>query len=233
MNENFIKKVESGEYFKEAQGYYFKKHVYQLVIQHYLYVLVIILGFAAFLLVKSALLTFEVEKLPLPLKFDGGVDSYPVLRKISSAGKTPEQEVADYLLRKYVINREEYNVRDLEKKRLESKTNLINAFSSRRIFNEYNNFINVNTNPNSPYIRYKRIINREITIKDVKFNNDNGGATVYFSSVERKQKKILRKENWQADITYTMTKIKPQFEGRKFHFLVREYKLKKLNKKAK
>jgi type IV secretion system protein VirB8 len=141
---------------------------------------------------------------------------------------SPLTSIAKIVVENYVINRERYKYADLK-----DQIVFVNSNSTKSIFNQYYNFINID-NPLSPVLRYQDQITREITPLISIFKSDTA-VDVQFRSIARNSSdKIIEQMLWQASLEFKVDPIVlNQPTGTKFNFLVTNYKIKLLKNENK
>jgi type IV secretion system protein VirB8 len=219
--------IESGEYYKDARRWYDATYLKAFSERTYLFFICIYI----FILLCTLLLNFRVL---LPLKVDMQYALYSsnyrdeiTISKANQIPNNPLLSIADIMLRKYVIHREEYSYFNLNKQFAYVQNN-----STISVFNQFNNYMSIN-NPISPILRYQQHVKREIKILSTSFPSNNN-AIVRFNSLAKVGAEVFEDMLWEADISFNADKIDTNLEeGQKFNFVVTEYKLSVIENKLK
>lgn len=210
-------------YFQKALVWYNQKYLLPLTHRSY----------AACILVISAVLLgvalVQISKqLPIitPLKYAVMFDDPDKPKDISinpadHYALDPLNSIAKILVENYVTEREKYNYSELQQQII-----LINAHSTRSIFDQYYDFLKVE-NQLSPVLRYQDQIKVICKVLYTSFSS-NDSAVVQFRTIARdSQDKIIEQICWQADVNFKIDPIVlDQPDGTRFNFLVTGYRVK-------
>jgi type IV secretory pathway component VirB8 len=201
---NIEEQLQDGSYFKEASSWY--AHIflepYSQKVYQFLATITIIL--ATYILIEIANTDYIQTKVPFAIYFDDNLDFISRIKPITQGNESINTSYARYFLKYYVGLHESY---DLE---WEQNIYRLKALSSLRIYNNYLQMMDPNSNPESPVLRYKGHTTRNIEIVDVilpeQAIHDKG--TVIFKAIEKnngQQQEVNNFSIWQADVEFAMT----------------------------
>lgn len=185
---NIQRYVDSGQYFEDAKTWYAGKFLMPYTERAVVLFLGLWVVAGTYLLMKTTVKDFEIKEYPFPIYALDQVKYFPYIKAISEIKEPINISVARYLASDYVKLREGYwsfDYLDENKDFLEKR---IAALSSRRMYREYLNFIDPRLNPDSPLIKYKNQVQRNIAIKLVELSGAPGfpeRAVITYTATER------------------------------------------------
>jgi type IV secretory pathway component VirB8 len=198
INIEVAKKIDSGEYYQDARDWYFAKYVSA----HGYFALAVaafaILAYLSYLIINIATFEYQAKKIPFPVYFGEGTEKYLQIRPIRNGLTNINFSVADYLLRQYVMERESFKPGFLRQGAWEHKVSIIRGLSSRQVFNQYANYVDIRKNPDSPVIEFKKRAVREVEIDRIDFMDETNipnKAVVYFSTYDRYRDNVIKTQN--------------------------------------
>ncbi len=175
---DFIKdSVESGEFFKDGINWYFFRYVNpfcERTIFFISFTFVALMFYMLFNLISDSYPL--VRKVPIVVQAVDQSMYFPYLIKLKTQDdknvKSVDQAVLSYLLKKYVMNRENHNYSDAEIEPINLKFNKIRNTSSSSEYINFQNFMSKN-NPASPIYDFGKDAYRKVDIESVNFIEDN------------------------------------------------------------
>lgn len=228
--------VKSGRYFTEFFEFYSVKYLYQLTIRSQFLILFALLGFAAFTSFETFKQDYKTSSLAFAIYAVDEVKYFPILKPLATKKESIEVSVARYMIDRYVKLRERYDPMDYTEDSATAYQNRIYALSSRQMIDQYQAFINPETNPDSPILKYKNRIIRNVTIKSINLLPENGvtdSAEVIFDVMyyNKTTKEFSPKEEYQAMVKYIINNIDRVYsKEEKLYFAVTDYNTYKLSK---
>lgn len=215
--------IDSGEYFSDSVTWYTTKYVAPLSHRSYLSILVVILSLIFLGLTLNIYNIFPIKKqVEYFIEASDRTDQSIKIIKANYFDNDVEKSIADIFLKNYVIKRESYDYNSLKK-----QSTFISNNSTRIIFNQFFNYINID-NPSSPIIKYQEYIKRYISILSVNQVSKNE-ANIKFSSRAFANQKLIEDQIWEVTLEYEMDKINAKVaSGSRFNFIVTNYKSKLL-----
>lgn len=227
-----VQKVEDGSYFKDALEWYSCRYIYPFTSRSAMLLIVIFFIFASYVMLKVTHHDYQHKQYPLPIYAEDEVLYIPKIKSISTQKEPINISVARYLSSKYVTFREGYNPNDfIELLNKEVLLKKIKALSSKKIFNDYQNFMNPDINPDSPIIFYKGHTQRIISIKNVEFKGHpfNPDYAIVTYEAYEKTKASNTKTQWKAEVDFMMSDIGQVFDKKvPLKFIVTRYRTYKL-----
>jgi len=216
VNKNIQRYVDIGDYFTDARQWYAYKYLLPYTLRTLAFIFFAIAALAAYIMFNLYQQESEVKIQPFPMFAYDSVNYYPRAKPISNVKEPINISVARYLSSEYIKFRESYNFKNLENET--SKTvlrNKIKSLSSRKVYNEYLDYIDPVKNPNSPIIIYKDTKEIEVQIDSVELMGQwdfPETAKITFSKIENDgDNKVVTK--WNADISFTMLDLDKKNEN--------------------
>lgn len=212
--------IESGQYFKDARAWYRNKYIYPFSHRSFLALIFVfifaITGGIAFNLYNIFPMVIQVK---YSIQANDAETKTAQIIRANQLGNDPVTSVTDVLVRNYITNRENYNYDRLKNQFIYIKNN-----STRIVFREFYNFMNID-NSSSPVLTYQKSVRRNIKVLSANYYNNK--AVVNFESIAKNQTgEIIENMVWQTTIHFVIDKIDPKLPaGSKFNFTVTEYKL--------
>jgi len=220
-------KIGNGEYFQEARKWYFDKHLFVKSNHTYFFIIALILCFSSYVALKIAMINYEPKTFPIPLYFNDATTSFLEISPLSKEGDSINVSIARYMLSYYVKSRESYNPLKISPSNWLEYISKIRNISSRKAFNEFQNYIDPSLNPDSPIVIYKDSVERSVEIKDVMFHGNHSqpdSATIIFDATE-KTRTNSSTTSWRAEVEFNMPDMNTVFEDhRVMEFIVSRYK---------
>lgn len=202
------KKIESGEYFADANSWFHAKFTRPRTEAAYVFIICVIavaavlVGIAAFsrIFPLSPGFNFVVGR---PITAEENI----TIRKLAGPRDSANNAVMKFMLNEYTVAREEY----IEEK-LDRNFRLVYSFSDDQVNNEFMAETSL-SNPDNPIIKYGKLAKREIKVNSISLVDINGkpatdenvsSALVYYTSIltfadKEQTQEITRHE---ADITF-------------------------------
>ncbi len=223
-HESITQLVESGEYYKRAFIWHYHRHISPFIHRTVCLVIFIIAIFFAYIAIDISILEFHKKVLPFPIYVENNSNTFTSLEKLQGKRADINQTIARYLLSQYVLYRETYNNSLLDESVWNNLQQHIRAFSSRKVYSYYLDYININ-NPNSPLLSFSRNARRDITVDKIVFGNTGSEkASVHFTASISGTSTTNTTEYFIAEINYIMTDAKTVAEEHaKFNFLITSY----------
>ena len=219
-------KIETGEYFCEARKWHFEKYVFIRSQHLYFCLLALILLFSSYVAINTARINYDPKSFPIPLYFNYDTNSFLRISTLSQEGDNINNSIARYLISYYVKSRESYNPIKITPLNWNEYTSKLLSVSSRKVFNQFQNYMNPSSNPDSPILLYKDNTARDITIKNIIFNSSNGvpdKATIWFEAIERNRDGYIT-TSWKAEVQFNMPDMSLVFEDPELmEFMVTDY----------
>lgn len=204
-----ISKIESGEYFQEARDWYALKYI-SIKTQHFHWAIMLVVSlFSACIAINTSILDHVTKEYPFPLYFNDSIGHFPQIHPLSVGGDDINTSVARYLIDYYINMREGYNPLKIDVDSWNKRVSKVQSLSSRRVFNQYQEWVQPSLNPDSPIIRYKNTTERVVSIDEVQFLPGEGapsGAKVFLSVVEKSKDYVLDSK-WVVDMRFSMADI--------------------------
>jgi type IV secretory pathway component VirB8 len=168
--------VESGEYFKDGLNWYFFRYVNPFCERTIFFIsctLIALMFYMLFNMIESSYPL--VRKVPIVVKAVDESMYFPYLIKLkqdNQNARSVDEAVLSYLLKKYVMNREDHNYSDAEIEPINLKFNKIRNTSSSAEYQNFQNFMSKN-NPSSPIYDFGKDAYRKIDIESINFIENN------------------------------------------------------------
>jgi|GEM_PF-3769896 len=199
-------KIQSGEYFKEARDWYAVKYL-SIKTQHlYLFIIALLSVCSTYIAIGTSILNQTTISYPIPLYFNNSMQYFPQILPLSQPGDTINISVGRYMVNYYITKREGYNPLKIDPENWAKHLSQIQSLSSRRVFSQYQAWVDPTINPDSPLITYKDNTERTIDIKDIIFDRNEAipsSAVVMFTSTEKTRDSAIS-SNWSAEIKFSM-----------------------------
>ncbi len=226
LNRSISKHIKTGQYFVDARLWYANKFVYVAVERAYLSIIVI-----CFLIGLSILGLFytridpAASKIPYLITLPDITNQYAKIDYIGDLSKSPQVNVTEYMLKKYVTKRESYNAKAFDDQ-LKSQVNFIQGTTAPTEYLNYQNYISIN-NPDSPRMRYQYSNSVDIRIKNITLTNldkKESQAVVYFDSILYNfMTNQTKTYNMVASISFRIDNINQVIDKKQLNFLVLSY----------
>ncbi len=244
-------KIESGQYFQEAQDWYLKKYMYQFIERSYLIMLLLALLILGMFLRSYYHSILPIRKsLPIQVNISSAAEYSTRITYLGNGRKDFDVNdvYVNYFAGRFVEAIESYDYRDDFKKLRINKT-LIHELASSDIYDYYMDKISIR-NADSVILKYRKKIYRVINVDKSKteialipkdkndiYNDKNDDmrkyqATVNFTATEYDRNGIGTKSNWQAKFILSFQTIKYNFKEKDFsplNFKVLSYESKRID----
>lgn len=224
--------LKQGTYFDAAFEWYAGKYVYPITARSAALITLAGIIYSIWTLIDLNFKEFQEKSFPFTIYAVDQTLYAPSIKPLAIKKEPMDVSVSRYLAQKYVEYREGYKPQDFSDDfNRKTLTDKIRAISSRKIFNDYEQFINPDTNPNSPLIVYKNQTQRVITVTKIEMKGEVSRpdyAVINYTAIERNAAGET-KSNWVAEIDFMMTDIaKVSSKQIPFDFKVTKYSTKKL-----
>lgn len=232
LNASITTSIKNGQYFKDGFDWYCHRFLLPIAQRSILTIICIITLIAFIPVAYSFNYLFPLsDTIPFIIWSKYSDEKYPELIKLGESLENAEEMLVRHFVKSYVIDREEHypKKRDLNKLRI----GRIKQLSSRRVYREYTNFINVK-NKASPTNLYGTHSSRDLTNFHIAFpgNQPKLVHTVirYTATVKRvNSKQPAHVTHWEADITFRFTDIDLILSKKKdLRLLVQTYRVKQV-----
>lgn len=217
-------KVRTGEYYREAMSMY-DVTVNDPMAERYVYVFITFCAMLVFLIGFFGMQgLYPLERaVPLTYLTHDLYEDIPRIRSLQSfKNENPSESLLRFLVRNYVVLREEYNISTFDR-----NVNGIKSQSSEDVFRKFQRFIDPN-NPESPIKVYQRHSKRKIRVLSTRRNPD--GMEVVFESLIDSRTDV-KKSHWRANIAFQYSGIELDEKSdtvKPMNFVVTEYSSKRL-----
>lgn len=183
--------VES-HYFERAKSWYSIRFFYGYTQLFYMLVTTSIIGLSGYIIGDLLLEHYHIKSIPFAIYFDDEVNYYPKITSISDNKLNTNMAISRYLLTRYVVIRESYSNKLLKEEEWTKMLEQIKAISSRKIFNNFVNYMDTDQNPDSPILKYRLNTERIINIISVDFfpkdsSKPDCASVLFRSSVVKNQ----------------------------------------------
>lgn len=172
--QNFVKEsANDGTYFKDALDWYLTRYVSPLCDRTVMFFVAAIAAFSFFFLIQIVDGLFPlVEQVPIVIKSKDQSVYTPFIKELKGPQDkdlSVDDAMAKYLLSIYVDDRENYDYRDSEVRKVNRKFNRIKNTSTYLEYKNFQLFMSKDANANSPLNDFGRNVFRDVEIKDVTF----------------------------------------------------------------
>ncbi len=219
--------VESGGYFKDALNWYFFRYINPFCERTIFFISFIFIAVMFYLLLNIIEGSYPlVRKVPIMFKAVDESRYYPYLIKLKSENnkniQNVDEAVASYLIKKYVMNRENHDYSNAEIEPINTKFSQIRNTSSAAEYINFQNFMSKN-NPASPIYDFGKDAYRKIDIESINFIRDesktfsdkarNFLTNIIPTNAEVRYNLHLKQENSDEIIKKYLVKINFTFSG--------------------
>lgn len=202
------KSIDNGEYFSQTKEWYFQKYLMPAAQRTGILILVSLILIALYVMLDLARISYSDKQYPFSIYSVDQTRYFPVLNSIGQDNENINISVARYFASYYVSKRESYNYEDFLPENLDITLNSVSTLSSRRIFHDYNDYIDSDLNPDSPINKFKNTMRRSIVIDRVEFNGNYPlpeRAKVYYRALDRYNDGRQETSNYVADMDFNMS----------------------------
>lgn len=217
-------KVRTGEYFREARMMY-DSTVNDPMAERYIYVLITICALIILTIAVNAMQDLYPLQTAVPLTYitHDIVEDIPLVKPLQGYKNEDSSEaLLRYLVKNYVIQREEYDINSFDR-----DVNGVKSQSSEAAFKEFQQFIDPH-NADSPITVYQRHSRRKISVLSMR--RLDGGMEVLFEAVVDSRTDV-KKSHWRANIAFQYNGIELDQKTntvKPMSFVVTEYHSKRL-----
>lgn len=223
-NDEINRKIESGEYFREARNAY--AHMYlDPMVERYLFGVITFLALLIFLfaLVSMARLFPLVTPVPFTYMSNDLAEELPVISALPGGHENPNAALKRFLVTQYLTRRESYDIA-----RLELNVRAIKSQSTPEVFDAWQRQLDPG-NPESPITLYQRHSTRSINVLNTQFLPDGNAEVLYEAIVDNRQEQ--RKTRMMANVAFRYADVTiDQNNGQtsRLEFLVTDYRTRRL-----
>lgn len=203
--------VESGEYFIESRKWFcrmylsvYTQHIYSLILA----LTVIITSFIIYTLAQG---NYEIQHIPFAIYATDPTEKFPKISALNNGKEEMMISVARYLVSHYVKLRETYEPTFSENDKLTSHLEKIRKLSSRQVYSDFVSFVDPNSNPSSPILRYRDNVTRKIEIKKVHFTpylSKPDGAIIEYAATEIINNTVVNTRDFAVEVIFDVNIIK-------------------------
>jgi|GEM_PF-1529065 len=231
--QEIAEKVRDGSYFRDAIEWYNEKYLYPVTERSMMFIFMVaavvaLIPIASFL----AKISDSIIKIPFPIYSADLTEHYSVINTLAKEDESPQTAIAEYLIKDYVISREEYIYKNINADSLRNLLKKIKFSSSKQVLNEYVGYMS-DTNPYSPITRYKYHTNRYVEIKSLSFldsDQTSGKSRVVFEAKEVSNDGTTQKSTWEVTLNFRLPDIVTIAKtGSPLRFVVGYYRAKPLD----
>lgn len=222
--------VKSGQYFSDARSWYDAIYLTPFIHRTWLLVLTLI-AVGLFLIAMFNvihILPLE-EKIPYVLQVEDAITQSAMIEPLAQKDEEAWVSVATYLVKDYILLREEYAFSEYRDKKLEQRKQRVRKSSSKTAYQEYISQLN-DSNPRSPVRLYRNVQVRAINFENIEFmrlDQTSGKADVTFTAdVITTKTGETTSTSWKAELYFQLPVIDPEAQkGVTLNFLVTSYKV--------
>lgn len=224
--------LKEGKYFDIAFEWYAGKYLYPMTARSAALVLLLGIIYSVWSLIDLNFKEFQQKVYPFPIFAVDQTLYSPSIKPLAPKREPMDVSVSRYLAQKYLEYREGYRPQDFSDEfNRKTLTDKIRAISSRKVFKEYENFINPDSNPTSPIIIYRNQTQRLISVARIEMKGESNRpdyAVIYYTATERSPTGESRSD-WVAEIDFMMTDIsRVSSKEIPFDFKVTKYSTRRL-----
>lgn len=219
-------KIRSGEYFEESHEMY-DIMVHDLMSERYLYIFITIISAFIFLISYAAKESLYPLNNAVPYVFypNDTFEDIPHMKGLQAyKGEDPGEGVLRYIVRNYILLRENYNV-----EKFDMYVDGVRNQSTPEVMADFHALIDPR-NPESPVVQYQRHSKREVAIVSFRrlYDQEYGMEVEYEATVTGKGE--IRKSRWKANIAFQYSGVTLDDDGKvnPLTFTVTKYQTKRL-----
>ena len=202
--------IRSGQYFFNARKWFVHKYLAPSTERIYAGVMAIGIALTASMITHTAKISSDITQIPFALYSSPlAEDQYRIIPLLQD-DLNVDCEVATYLLSHYVKIRETYLPYYATNEGYQKLFEQVKAISSDQVLDRFSTSMNINSNPNSPIIRYKFSISRNIEIQGVKFmpyQERPNAAIVKYSAKEIKNGTLISEYNGRIKVFFSIGNV--------------------------
>ncbi len=206
VNKNIQRYVDSAGYFTDVREWYAYKYLLPFTLRSYMMLILIAVSIASYIMYQLVKQDAELKQMPFPMYAYDTVNYFPHIQPLTDIKEPINISIARYMVGQYVKLRESYSYSDFQGENMTNALARIKTLSSLKIYRDYADYVDPETNPDSPLIRYKDKTRRTITVKTVELfglYDLPERAKVVFESKE-KSKTAEEVTTWEAEINFKM-----------------------------
>lgn len=206
-------RMEDGSYYIDAIDWYASRYLFP-VTERSLMLIIAIVSVSAFIMsiLNITKLSTDIDKPPIVNFVDyESPHSFSFIRPLVKDSESPQEAVAKYLIKDYVVSREQYIAKEmLRQTHMNKLTKKIKGTSSKDILEQFQFYMS-KSNPYSPFLRYQDHTDRLITINSIEFltnKKELGKANVYFTATKKTRgKKNVMENQWVATLHFRLPSV--------------------------
>lgn len=168
-----INATNGDNYFTEAWDWYADQYLKPIIEKAWSMVLALIsiVLFVIFLAASDSIFPLT-KSMPFTMYIDSSTDNLYVIKSLSQTKhSTPQLALAEYLIKNYIMLREQYDYSNLQ-----VQQDSIKANSSHAVYKQFMEQINVNKNVNSPLLQYGKEGKRSVNIRNITIDGTGSGT---------------------------------------------------------
>ncbi|MDX2050038.1 MAG: VirB8/TrbF family protein [Rickettsiaceae bacterium] len=218
------KKIESGEYFKEAIDWYNKQYL-EPFCHRTIFFLIFLYGFTLF--VSLFITLFSLFPVHSQVQYAVYVrDESNLQANIIPIENTKTDQESNIVITKIFLSLYVEKMEGYVYEQMNQKLKFLYNTSTTSVYQNYKDYIDI-SNPKSPLIRFQSSAKRVIKVKSVTLTSDSSAKVLFNATTAKDDGKILENQELEADIKFTIDKIKKITEKEsQFNFVVGEYNIK-------
>ncbi len=227
-NQFVRQRLSDGEYYNDAFHHYTAKYLYLTNVRAHFTIFALIMIIAVFVSFWTFRLDYAKDPMPFVIYAQDQVLYYPILKPLASKKEPIDTSAARYLVDRYIRLRENYDPQSYSEENKELLMQKIKALSSIELYYEYENFLNPESNNNSPILLYKNKFTRDINITKTSWFSDTmdgtGAEIEYDAIVTNKLTGETSASSKKLKIKYLLSDLSQNLDkSAKFYFAVTDY----------
>lgn len=226
--------IESGDYYSDARSWYDYKYLAMTSQNAIVKAIIVLIGIAFLGMIYMYSLNVVSKKYPFPIYSYDETQYFPHIKPLAYQKEPISLSVSRYLVKKYVEFRESYEYSNYSGEEKDVQVQKVKSFSSRKVFRQYLDYIDPESNPSSPLVLYKLHTIKKITITDVKFLSANEAEVYYTATIINKRDYNSKQDNdnatkWKSNVSFRLSDIANVLtKKQKLNFIVTDYITNKL-----
>ncbi len=225
--ELFNRQVKSGQYFLNARRWFVNKYFTPSTERIYAGILALAIMVTAIMIMHTAKVSSDVTRIPFALYSSPEVEDMYRIIPLDGGKLTVDGEVATYLLEYYVKMRETYLPYYATNQGYREFFDRVKAMSSDQVLDRFSSQMNLNSNPDSPIIRYKFSIERNIRIQEINFlpyEDKPSSAIIKFIAQEIKNGRLVAEYDKKVRVAFSIGSVESGIRyNNGYQFLVYGY----------
>lgn len=186
-DQEIARKIKDGSYFSDAKNWYLDKYVSPISQRSFLILLLVVCIYMGLnIYINLHILLNLNDERHFTTYANDTAENVSILRPLGSDETEPQIAVVRYLLKDYLITREQFIPSKMDDTHYALILKKVKSASAKSVLDEYKNYMN-KLNPYSPFTRYRDGTTRNVNIINLKFLTDNltnGKAVIRFEAVE-------------------------------------------------